>query len=811
MSKTIKFTYCELSETPYGFDSKKFKEKVEEQIVLYNNSKKPYRKKILNYTQVTDKVRRPNYARVVPKGCIFVDFDDPDEAEKMKEIILHSGLRCLILETSKGYHFLFRTPDFYKKEMTGATNWFGYKFDTKATTDKSEAVQIIRVCGMDRKEIRSWDLTKVTPESINIEELDILPYWLWGKLKDSELHKKGKPGESEYTLIDTPFTQLMTMKDGSRHDHIFSKCSYFAVSNGFTIKEFKSIIKEIHDIFLIKIGSSMTDSDLFSDLEERWDEYKETMTSSGWYYDEENRKWLKTKSIKVGKISKRKACELLYSKYNFYIMGNDYETGEGGQLCYIASNLKISFDLNIMWKELQELFDEQDFDTRFYEEVKKQLIQKCNGDKKYFRRNSNFYVCKNGIASCISDDIYPFDYFKEKKLTPTDLIYDWTLYDRIWVEKEKNRLGRVINDFLSDLSRDYLGNVQNDIISWFYIVLGATLCSSNQLGKIVVLSGGGRNGKSIYLALDKMLLGRKLYNESNIFGTSPTTGYWGQGLEKGICCLIDELPQNYNKEAFSYIKGGVTGTASVEINPKFGKKMLLETLPQIVCATNHQFKLFDNSEGMRRRVLILPCSYKVQDKEIDKLLLYRIVMNLDKSKKSDEQIMEYRKNEMSADAGIILEKSGIRIRDKCVLDSLDNGSLCWLANKSRYMYLDYISGKLKLKNTEEMEHLFEQIFDDDHKGQCEEFINWHLIKKCGSTDNKIADLSQANDFYYKLYLIYKNEYCIEKKITPMEESIFNNNCGRVARKSFTVKKKRNNKGISYPYIYFDKPAKSSKK
>lgn len=493
-------------------------------------------------------------------------------------------------------------------------------------------------------------------------------------------------------------------------------------------------------------------------------------------------------------------------------MGSTYDTGEGGQLCYIASNLKMVFDLNIMWKELRNTFYEQVFDTRFYKEVKEQLIQRCNEDKKIFRRNSNFYVCKNGIASCISDDIYPFDYFKEKNFPPTDLIYDWTLYDRTWVEEHKDDLGGVINNFLAELSRDYLGEVQEEIIKWFYVIYGAIMCHRNELCKIVILSGGGRNGKSIFIALAKMLLGQNLYNESNIFGTSPTKGYWGQGLEKGICCLIDELPPDYNKEAFSYIKGGITGTASVEINPKFGKKMLLETLPQIVCATNSQFKLFDNSEGMRRRVAILPCSYKVQDEELDNLLLYRMVMNLDKSKKSDEQIMEYRKNEMSAtDAGIIIEKSGIRIRDKCVLDSLENGSLCWLANQARYMYLDYTYDKRILKSTEEMEHLFEKIFDDTPKGQIDDFINWHLINKCGGIDATVADLSLANGFYPELYLIYKNEYCIAKKLKFMEYDQFKNNLGRIARKSFTVKKQRNDKGISYPYIYFDKPVTHPKK
>lgn len=620
--------------------------------------------------------------------------------------------------------------------------------------------------------------------------------------------KRVNLGESEYTLTDTPFTQLMAMKEGERHTHIFSKCRYFACSNGFTMEEYKKLIQVIHDEYLIKLGVPMSDSDLFGDLEEKWTDDKILLSDNGWKYDEQKRKWEKRKSKATSKISEQEACDFLYNKYNLYVMGNNEDTGEGGQLCYIASDLTMVFDLNIMWKELRNTFCEHKFKTVFYEEVKKQLIQRCNEDKKIFRRNSNFYVCKNGIASCISDDIYDFDYFKEKRLPPTDLIYNWTLHDRTWVEEHKDDLGRVINKFLADLSRDYLGDIQEEIIKWFYVIYGATMCHRNQLCLIVILSGGGRNGKSIFIALDKMLLGSKLYNESNIFGTSPSKGYWGEGLDKGICCLIDELPPDYNKEAFSYIKGGLTGTALIEINPKFGKKKFLETLPQIVCATNHQFKLFDDSEGMRRRVAILPCSYKVTDEEIDNFLLYRMVMNLDKSKKSDEQIMEYRKNEISTtDAGIIVEKSGIHIRDKCVLDSLESGSLCWLANKARYMYLDYINGKLKLKNTEDMEHLFEKAFDDDNKGQCEEFINWHIANKCASTNNK----SLANCFFYELYPKYKEEFCKLKKIKPMEENIFKNNCGRIIRKSFTVKKKKNDKGISYPYIYFDKPEKHPKK
>lgn len=805
MSKTVEFVFCELPETPREFNIEKFKEHDPEQIELYDRSKAPRRKRLLKFEDI-EKDDGPNYAREVPDDCVFIDFDKVDEAAEMYDIIVRSKLRCLILETVKGYHFLFRKPDFYKKELTKATNWFGYKFDCKGQMPgKKNPVQIMRVCGMDREERMSWDLSKpIVAPALNIETLDVLPYWLWGKLKDNELHKGGKTGDRskddavEYTLTDNPFTQLMKMEEGSRHNHIVERCSYFGLSNGFELDEFKSLIQAIHDQYLVKIGTAMSDSDLFGDLPKRWEDYKDRLLiSEGWDYDEKERKWEKVKEKKTGKISYQKACEFLYNKYDFYVMGCNYDIGEGGQLCYITSDLRISFDLNVMWKELRETFFEKDFDTRFYEEVKKQLIQRCNGDKKYFRRSSKYYVCKNGIASCISDDIYDFDYLKKKNLPPTDLIYDWNVHDRTWVKEHEEDLGKNITKFIRELSRDSSGVPQLEVEQWLYVITGASITPANSLGKIVVLSGGGQNGKSIYLGINKMLLSSNFYNESNIFGSSPTTKYWGDGLDKGISCIIDELPQNYNKEAFSYIKGGVSRTASVEINPKYGKKKLIEILPQIICATNHKFELFDKSFGMRRRVAILPCCYKVSNEEKDKLLLYKIVMNLEKNKESDEKVTKYRMNEETENAGIVIEESGIHIREQCVIESLENGSLCWFVNKCRYMYIDYILGKLPLSNSEEMENLFDETFGDDRRGQIKQLINCHIVNKCGT--DKTRDLSLANCYIKELFDEHKQNCKIEK-IEAIEEKSFSTICGKALKElGYTTKRKK--KGT---FIYFDK-------
>ena len=288
MSTYLEMEFCELPDTPYKFNIDKFKAGDPEQIKLYKDSKVPRRKKTLTMREIEKDYK--NYARVVPKGCCFIDFDNSDEAENMKEIILASGVKCLVLETTHGYHFLFRTPEFYEKEMTKATNWFGYEFDTKAHTDKHDAVQIMRVCGMDREERMSWDWDTgpVAPESIDVEILDVLPYWLWGKEKDTDLHKRGKTGDRskddavEYTLKDNPFTQLMTMEEGGRHNHIVERCSYFGLSNGFYLDEFKKLIQAMHDEFSAKIGTPMGESDLFGDLEKRWEDYKATLESSGY-------------------------------------------------------------------------------------------------------------------------------------------------------------------------------------------------------------------------------------------------------------------------------------------------------------------------------------------------------------------------------------------------------------------------------------------------------------------------------------------------------------------------------------------------
>lgn len=791
MSKYVEFEFCELPDTPYSFNEAKFKAGDPEQIKLYKDSKVPRRKKKLTFTEITSEDKMKNYARVVPEGCMFIDFDNTTEANEMYDIILKSKLRCLILETTKGYHFLFRVPDFYKKEMTGATNWFGYKFDTKGPG----SVQIIRVCGMTRDERCSWEISElVEPASIDIELLDVLPYWLWGKLKDSDLHKKGKPGESEYTLTDTPFTQLMTMKEGGRHNHIVEKCSMFGLSNGFEMNEFKSLITAIHDQYLVKLGTPMPDSDLFGDLEDRWEDYRATLESSGWVYDEEKRKWEKTKSKKSDKIDERRAAEYLFKQYEFY-GSNKQLDGTFENLLYkeIGGPYEYKRDITVFRQALKD-YSDQNFKKDFFKEVEVQLMQMCATENRVIQRNDKYIIVKNKVLSCVSPEAYEFDWIGKRP--PTDVVLPWNWYSEEWVNEHEEDLGKNIIWFIKQLARDSSGRTQPEVEQWLWVIAGASMIPANQLQKIVVLSGGGQNGKSLYTSLIRLSLGADMFNESKIFDSNPHEGFWGEGLDKGVCCVIDDLNRVYNRDAFSYIKGAITGTDCVMINEKFKAKKKLDILPQIIACTNFEFELYDKSEGMKRRVLILPTEYHIDDSIKDGDLQHKLVLNT-------MDPVEVAKYKMSEDS---FSHKGVKVMnmytdEKGVLDSLASGSLAWFSNKARYMYMKWLTKELIIKSSDSMKERMDIVFSGGFDVECTEFLEWYITERKESIWTKEL---------YGEYVDWHNEMATGEN--QMNERAFARNLTKAINamldKGYKVKMKktRNEKGMTLNKLFIGKDA-----
>lgn len=802
-----------LPATPSYFDEDKFKADDETQIKIYKANKTPNQKKVLTYEQILKE--EYNYCRQVPMNGCFIDYDNKTEFEIMKRIILRARLKCLILRTQRGGQFMFRKPSFYDKEMTGATNWLGYKFDAKASwIDKKgkevHAVQNMRVCGMDRIEVASWDLdTPIPPNTINIEELDELPYWLWGKGKDEKLFKDGKMGKIKdsdtgkelpahnYTIDDSPFTNLMKMIEGERHKYIFSYCRTFALYNGFLLDDFKAIIHAIHDEFLVKLGTPMPDSDLLGDVDKGWEKYKTDLISEyHGRFDESKRIWSFAKEKTKDKIDERRASEYLYKQYDFYVRCPK-ANGVYNELLYREKDGDYEYktDLTPIRKTLKE-YSDQNFKTTFFEEVERQLMQMCAEKKKLIKRSEQYVLAKNKILSCIEPVVYDFSWLDSRP--PTDVVFRWAWKSEEWIEEHAEDLGGLIKNFIKDLSRNSKGIPQLAVEQWLYIIAGACMIPQNDLKQIVILKGGGGSGKSVYTNLIKLCLGEDMFNTSKIFDSSPQDSFWGAELDKGICCIVDDLPPNYNRDAFAYLKGAVTGTDDVEINEKFKPKRKLDVLPQIITCTNFEFKLNDKSEGMKRRVIILPTEFEIPKKERDKNLEHKLVLNTTDLVK----IKEYKMADNFETENRGAKCMYMYTKEKGVLDSLNDGSLCWFANYSRYMYFKWLEGELEPEDTIEMEKSHSDTFKNVLEIECEKFINWYVDSKCGTDSSK--DLSKANIHFNKLYTIY-NSYCETEGIKEMKEGQFRIFCSKaITNLGYQITDKRDEKKQPYRYIVFGK-------
>ena len=550
------------------------------------------------------------------------------------------------------------------------------------------------------------------------------------------------------------------MKEGGRHDHIVSRCSYFALSNGFEVAEFKDLINAIHDRYLIKLGTPMPDTDLFGDLEERWEGYKATLASEGWDYDEKERRWKKIKAKKAEKIDERRAAEYLFKQFEFYGSG----AGDDGlfkRLFYkdVGGPYEYKTDLTVPRHELRK-YSEQNFKDTYFKEVEVQLMQMCAENDKTIKRSDVYVIVKNKVLSCITEDAYDFSWLGTRP--PTDVVLPWNWYPREWVDEHEEELGSQIKWFISQLSRNSRGEPQPFVQDWLWVIAGASMIPANSLQKIIVMAGGGQNGKSLYTSLIRLCLGDEMFNESKIFDSNPQDKFWGEDLDRGILCVIDDMPRLYNREAFSYIKGAITGTDTVLINEKFKPKRKLEVLPQIIACTNAEFELYDKSEGMKRRVKILPTEYHVPDDVKDADLQHKLVLNV-----TDKvAVAEYRMKESAfGDRGSRV--MNMHTKESGVLNSLKDGSLAWFANKARYMYMDWRMGTLKLEDSEGMKEKMEGTFSGGFDAELEEFLEWYIKER--------GDSIWTKDLYNE-YIEWHNEMATGEML--MKEKAFSMKLGK---------------------------------
>ena len=112
----------------------------------------PYRqkKKLKTFAQAKNMPQNYNsIAGVLAPHIILIDVDTKEEGEKLIEILTDLGIDCPMIESDKGYHFLFKDIYGYKKSDTKFYTPIGIEIDIKL--GNKGGLEFLMVAGEERK------------------------------------------------------------------------------------------------------------------------------------------------------------------------------------------------------------------------------------------------------------------------------------------------------------------------------------------------------------------------------------------------------------------------------------------------------------------------------------------------------------------------------------------------------------------------------------------------------------------------------------------------------------------------------------
>lgn len=390
-------------------------------------------KAIYTYEDIMKPSFNNDYGRLVQKGYVFFDFDDQPYVDKIITIIEKSNLKCKMLKTTRGVHFLFKTN---REKITNNSknfNWLGLKCDVKGVGLKEptkQCYQSIRVNGILREETCiNHNITD------GIDTLDYAPIWLYQAPKNKQ---------NDLTIDQT----------GGRNDMFHGDLMISAKRNNFTYEEYCEMA---HIINKYVLPNGLDESELNTAIrQEEWDKLDISSNDNTLRLE------------KAIDVIEHFNCIVIQGKILFF----------NNELGHYSSN-ETTIDCY-----LQEKYANTNIRTSEITEVKSQMEIQLRNYKKYQeKRNEQYIVCKDKLVSMWKNET--------KEITRTiitDVVYPYS----IMTQEELNNYNGIGKKFLNDIS---CNNAEIEQI--ICECLGCMLAPTNHFGKIFIWYGSGANGKSV--------------------------------------------------------------------------------------------------------------------------------------------------------------------------------------------------------------------------------------------------------------------------------------------------------------------------
>lgn len=416
------------------------------EVFVKTNGKARVDKNTYTREQVTDPSFTGDYGRIVPPGYIVFDFDKQPYIDIMYRIIVNSNLKCRMLKTTKGYHFMFKTTLNKAEDAIGMYNWLGLQCDVKAcgTKETKQSYQSMRVNGVPREEIGI--------NTDNLDDIDYAPRWMY-------IVSKSKKDQLDLTQDQT----------GGRNNLFHSELMMKAKKQGFSYEEYCEMAYLINKYVL---PQPLEEDELNTAIRpEEWDNLE---------LGEDKVTILK----KAEDVIKNFKCVYVPENENKLAFYYEEQERYNTNIVYIQRYLQTKYgENNITINQMREVIEQVS------------LMLETN-NQFYITRNTEYILCNKQLVSVLRDDIRP-----NTRTIYTDVYYP---FDFMPKEEFDSFNGRA-KSFMNEISC-YNPKVKQVI----WECLGCMLVPVSKFGKIFIWYGSGANGKSLLVNIMEAIMGSLL-------------------------------------------------------------------------------------------------------------------------------------------------------------------------------------------------------------------------------------------------------------------------------------------------------------
>ena len=182
--------------------------------------------------------------------------------------------------------------------------------------------------------------------------------------------------------------------------------------------------------------------------------------------------------------------------------------------------------------------------------------------------------------------------------------------------------------FLRDILCDADGRPLTDreaLTELIWEMLGYCLATHTHYERCFILCGPGANGKSVLGAVAKAMVGRA--NTASIQPAQMGSVFQRSNLEGKLLNLVTEL--NQKEELQDGLLKAIVSGEMMSVERKFQPVREIEPFAKHIILTNHLPRISDYSDGLFRRVSIIPLQRQFLGASADPLLINKLTGELD--------------------------------------------------------------------------------------------------------------------------------------------------------------------------------------